>query len=412
MTQRKVMIAAGFAVLAILLIIFKYIATPDESVKAANTPKQTTTPESALNTVYLDHDSYQKLGILLASIQRETIPANKVYGGEIVVPAGGMVSISAPVSGKLISIDKNLLKPGAQVKAGQLLYRIQPIITADARANLANALADAESSVKVAKSQVDAAEISLNRANKLLKDLVGSQRNVDDANAAHEIALRNLEAAHAKRDALHRVVNLGTVEAIDVKAPQAGIISNIFAITDQLVSAGSPVMQISELNALWVRVPVPAGDLNTIDQQAEARVQLSSAATSSAAPSQAVPSIAAKPISAPPTADPLTSTTHLYYAVQNDQQALRPMQRVSVALNTHSKSINALTVPWSAVVLDIYGGSWVYAQQSSQLYARKRVFVDHVSGDQAIISEGPPEGTKIVVNGALELFAVETGFTH
>ena len=403
--QKKIWIATSLIVATILLVSIKLIASPNEEVRVQHYPAQIVVPESSLNTVHLNDDSYRRLGIQIATVKRERLENKKVYGGEIVIPAGGLVSVSAPISGKLISLDKNPLKPGAPIKLGQLLYRIQPIITADARANLVNALADAESLVNVAKSQVDATEIALNRAKKLLQDLVGSQRNVDDANAAHEIALRNLEAAYVKKNALHQVVNLGTVEPIDIKSPQSGFISNIFAVTDQLVSAGNPIIEISSLNTLWVRVPIPAGDLDSIDLEANAKIQSLSAKLGA-------PSIDAKPTNAPPTADPLTSSSHLYYAIQNNQSALRPMQRVSVSLKSRSQSIQALTIPWSAVVLDVYGGSWVYTQQSANVYERKRVFLDHVVGKQAVLSEGPPEGSKVVVNGALELFGVETGFSH
>ena len=405
MSQKKMLLAVGFMTITILLICIKLIAEVNQPSKALHQTSQAVVQESTLNTVIISDDSFSKLGIQVGLIKREESITSKTYGGEIVLPAGGVVSISAPISGKLISLDKNQLKSGEQVKVGQLLYRVQPIISADARANLVNALADADSLVNVTKSQVEATQISLNRAKKLLEDLVGSQRNVDDANAAHEIALRNLEAAHAKRNALYKVVNLGTVEPIDIKTPKAGIVSNIFAVTDQLVSAGNPIVEISTLNSLWVRVPIPAGDLEAIDQQAEAKIQPLSA-TSKA------DYLIAKPVKAPPTADLLTSSKHLYYAIQSDQSALGPMQRVSVTLNTQSKSNKALTLPWSAVVFDVYGGSWVYTQQSKNLYERKRVFLDYVSGNQAIISDGPPEGSKIVVNGALELFSVETGFAH
>lgn len=404
-TKKRIWFATVLITLTVLFISIKLSAKLDETIKTPNEPTQNVVQENALNTVYLSEDSYRKLDIQIATIKREELVASKTYGGDVVIPAGGLVSVSAPISGKLISLDKNLLKPGERVKSGQLLYRIQPIISADARANLVNALADADSLVNVTKSQVDATQIALNRAKKLLEDLVGSQRSVDEANAAHEIALRNLEAAHVKRNALHQVVNLGTVEPLDIKSPQAGIVSNIFAVSDQLVSAGNPIIEISTLTSLWVRVPIPAGDLDSIDQKADAKIQPLSATSATAG-------LIAKPINAPPTADPLTSSTHLYYTIQNDQPVLRPMQRVSVTLNTHNKSIKALMLPWSAVVFDINGGSWVYTQQSKNLYARKRVFLDHVSGNQAIISEGPDEGSKVVVNGALELFGVETGFAH
>lgn len=405
MMHRKIWVVTGLITLVICFISFKLTAKTNDSVKTPSTHEQTIIHESDLNTVYLSDDAYRKLGIQVASVKRETTAESKTYGGEIMVPAGGKVSVSAPITGKLISINPSGLIPGTQVKAGQLLYRAQPIITADARANLVNALTDAESLVNTAKSQVDAADIALQRAKKLLEDLVGSQRNVDEANANHQIALRNLEAANAKKAALHQVVNLGTVESIEIKAPQSGIVSNVFAVPDQLVSVGTPVIEISELNTLWIRVPVPVGDLNVIDQRKDATVTpLSSAADST--------KLLAKPVNAPPSADPLTSSAHLYYEIQNPQSALRPAQRVSITLNTIGKSSKDFTIPWSAIVFDIHGGSWVYLQKSKNTYERNRVFLDHVAGSNAVMSQGPAEGSYIVVNGALELFGVETGFTH
>jgi len=403
--QKKVWIATALIVFFILIVSIKFVANSSHDVQVHQQPAQTVIPESSLNTVYLNDDAYHKLGIKIATIKLEQLDAKKVYGAEIVMPAGGLVTVSAPIAGKLIAIDKNHLKPGQSIQLGKLLYRIQPIITGDARASLVNALADAESSINVLKSQVDATEIALNRSKKLLQDLVGSQRNVDEANAAHETALRNLEAANVKKNALHQIVNLGNVKPIDIKSPQSGVVSNIFAVSDQLVSAGNPIVEISSLSTLWVRVPIPAGDLDGIDLEADAQIQSLSAMSDA-------PSIVAKPIIASPTADPLTSTTHLYYSIQNNQSFFRPMQRVSVTLKSSNKSIKALTIPSSAVVFDVYGGTWVYIQQSTNVYERKRVFLDHVVGHQAILSEGPPEGSKVVVTGALELFGVDTGFSH
>lgn len=404
-TRGKRWILSLVVLLSLLIGAINLIASPNKEANTQDPVKQIIVPESSLNTVHLNDDSFRKLDIQIATIKRQTLRTHNIYGGDVVIPTGGLVSVSAPISGKVLSNGIAKFSAGMPVKSGQLLYRIQPILTADARANLVNALADAESAMNVAKSQVDATTIALNRAKKLLEDLVGSQRNVDDANAAHEIALRNLEAANVKRNALHQVVNLGTVESIDIKAPQAGIVSNIFAVNDQLVSAGNPILEISTLNTMWVRVPIPTSDLIKIDQQASASVQVDSA-------NQGSPGITASPVNAPPTADPLTSSTHLYYALTDHRSTLRPMQRVTVAIPTSGKSTNTLTLPWSAVVFDIYGGSWVYVQKSNHTFERKRVFIDHVDGQRAFISEGPAEGSKVVMNGALELFGVETGFSH
>ncbi|MDG1096095.1 MAG: efflux RND transporter periplasmic adaptor subunit [Methylophilaceae bacterium] len=411
MAQSKRWLVLSLITLAVIFVALAIQAKPSESTKSTHLPEQRIVDEEDLNTVSLSDDSVKKLGIQIAPVQMETIDESKTYGGETVVPTGGKVSITAPVSGKLIALDKNKLVPGVGIKTDQLLYRIQPIITADARANMIGSLADADSLVNTSKSQVEATNIALARAKKLLQDLVGSQRNVDEASAANEIALRNLEAAKAKKKAINAVANVGAIQSIDIKSPQAGILSNIFAIPNQLVSAGSPIIEVSETNSLWVRIPVPLGDLNSIDLQADITISALSAHSSTTA------SLIGKPVNAPPTADPLTGSAHIYYAIQNkatqnNTSSLRPAQRVSVALKMLSKKANHLTVPWSAIVIDIYGGNWVYVQKNNHTFERNRVFVDYVSWDTALISEGLKEGDKVVVNGALELFGVETGFTH
>ena len=405
MILMKNWIVIGFVTLAIIISSSKLIAKTSDPEKPTTLQVQKIIHENDLNLVYLNDNSFQKLGIEIALIKRETMNKPKTYGGEIVLPPGNKVNISAPISGRLISINTASLKPGEPLKAGQLLYRIQPTLSADARANLVSGLAEAESLVKTAQSQVDAAEMTLVRAKKLLDNLVGSQRNVDEANASYQIAMRNFEAANAKKHALNQVVNSGAISPIEIRSPQTGIISNIFAVSNQFISAGNPIIEISALSSLWVRVPLPLGDLNEVDPHAMATVsQLSNTINT--------PSLLAKPINAPPTADPLTSSVHLYYAIQNQQSTLSPAQRVSVTLNTFYKSINVIAIPRSAIVIDIHGGSWVYLEKSKNTFERKRVFVDHVSGNHAIISRGPTEGTRVVVNGALELFGVETGFTH
>ena len=81
-------------------------------------------------------------------------------------------------------------------------------------------------------------------------------------------------------------------------------------------------------------------------------------------------------------------------------------------------------MPWSAVVYDIHGGTWVYEQigERTRTFVRRRVDVEYVVGDTAVLAHGgtagnrvvataPPAGTLVVVAGAAELFGTETGFT-
>ena len=68
-------------------------------------------------------------------------------------------------------------------------------------------------------------------------------------------------------------------------------------------------------------------------------------------------------------------------------------------------------VPWSAVMLDINGGAWIYEVLEDRLYARRRVEVTDVVDDYAVLGRGPPPGTPVVVVGAAELYSTEFGDT-
>ena len=71
----------------------------------------------------------------------------------------------------------------------------------------------------------------------------------------------------------------------------------------------------------------------------------------------------------------------------------------------------SLTVPWGAILYDVNGGTWVYEAGPDHTYTRKRVQVHHIDGNTAVLTSGPPKGTKVVVDGAAELFGTETGYS-
>ena len=68
-----------------------------------------------------------------------------------------------------------------------------------------------------------------------------------------------------------------------------------------------------------------------------------------------------------------------------------------------------LVVPWSAIVYDIHGGTWVYERTGVVVFARRRVELRRVVGSDAILARGPAAGTQVVTTGAAELFSTEFG---
>ena len=329
----------------------------------------------------------------------------RVYGGEVTVPVGRTILVAAPLGGTLKSPAGGVPIAGSGVKLGTPVFELTPLLTPDGQANLAASLADADGQVSTAAASFELTEIALKRAERVTKQGAGSQRQVDEARAASDVAQKTLAAARARQAILKRVTGDsrgGTTAAIPIDAPQNGVLRTVSARVGQTVPGGAALFEVVDLSTLWVRVPLPVGDADAIDPAKPAQVGKLSA-------SAGTRQTTAKPIAAPPSANALAATVDVFYEVPNPDGALTPGQRVGVGVPLAGAADN-LTVPWSAVVFDVHGNTWVYAATDARTFARRRVSVRYTVGADAVLAAGPPAGTKVVVAGAQQLFGAETGF--
>jgi hypothetical protein len=66
-------------------------------------------------------------------------------------------------------------------------------------------------------------------------------------------------------------------------------------------------------------------------------------------------------------------------------------------------------VPFSAVLYDAEGQSWVYSTVGENAFVRAPVVVERVDGDTAYLRRGPATGTAVVTIGVPELYGAEYG---
>jgi hypothetical protein len=69
----------------------------------------------------------------------------------------------------------------------------------------------------------------------------------------------------------------------------------------------------------------------------------------------------------------------------------------------------SLVVPYASILYDMYGSAWVYQNTKPRIYVRQRVELHQVLEELAILSRGPAVGSKVVSEGAAELFGTEFG---
>jgi multidrug efflux system membrane fusion protein len=227
------------------------------------------------------------------------------------------------------------------------------------------AAADAETARALA--QVRLARIALARAEALVEAEAGSIRARDEARAALAIAQAALGAAKRQRALL-----------------------------------GPAIAALGTQRRLWVRATTFGGDVGGVLRGGSAIVRPLGAER---------PARPARPVKAPPSANAAAGTVDLYYLVDNDDQAFRIGQRVSVDLPLSGRS-EGLSVPSSALVRDGHGGEWVYQRTAANTFVRQRVEVESEAGGRALLARGLSSGAEIVSVGAAELFGTEFGAAH
>jgi biotin carboxyl carrier protein len=388
-------------------------AKPSTPPVPANVPK--TAKEEQLTTFSLKPEAEEALKLQFGKIERKPLPRTRFYGGEVTVPPGQTIIVSAPFSGVLQTVKGVLPQIGAHVNKGDTIFNIVPLLTAEGRANLASALVEAQGQINNAESNKKATVIVRDRARTLLMDDAGSKRQFDDADAAYELALSVLKAAEDRKKKLEELAGdaeKNTATALPIQAPATGILRNVTASSDQNVPGGAILFEVLDISSVWIRVPIHVADEAELDASGSALVGRLTARPEKIGPpaKDKEKLLEAKRVDAPPSANNIAGSIDIWFKLDNKATNYRPGQRVGVTLPIQSEPMS-LTVPWSAVVHDINGGTWVYEPLADHTFVRRRVIVHYVRDGMAALAVGPKEGTKVVSVGAAELFGTETGFS-
>jgi RND family efflux transporter MFP subunit len=334
------------------------------------------------------------------------VPRAISYGGEAMIPPGRLINVASPFLGKVEAPPgAKVPLPGSQVKQGQPIFVVRPILSPEARATMAPLLKEADGLVKAAQEQLKIAQTALERAEEAVRMKLMPQASLIDARAQHDVADTALHAAQARRDELLKIAGDpnagGGMTTLTFDAPVTGVLQNVHAQVGQPVPAGAILFDVAELNPIWIKVPVYVGDVERLALDQPAGI-------GGLADPPGVKVRPAKPVTAPPSGDPLAATVHLFYEVDNKDRSIRPGQRVGVTLPLKGDE-ESLAVPRSALIRDALGGTWIYENIAPHVYTRRRVFVDRVVGDLAALTAGVKPGAKVVSQAAAELYGAEFG---
>jgi RND family efflux transporter MFP subunit len=361
--------------------------------------------EDTLGTIELTPDAVKRVGIETAEVQRKPVQRTRSYAGDIIVPPGRLIVVSAPIAGTLGAPDSGIPTPGSQVTKGQSVLTLLPLLSPEAKATMTTQRVEAEGQVDVTSKQLEQAKINLKRLEDLKKrgDPV-AQGQLEDLRQQVRIAEAGHTAAKAREETLLNAIReagLSTTKPMPIAAPVGGLLRNIQALEGQQVAPATLLFEIERVDPVWIRVPVYVGDVNKLVVDTAAQV-------SGMSDSDGAAPLLVKPVSAPPVGDPLALTVDLFYELPNPEHAFRPGQKVNATIPMKG-SAESLVVPTSAIIYDRHGGTWVFEVVKERTYILRQVAIDYVIGAEAVLVRGPNPGTKVVSVGVAELFGAETG---
>jgi membrane fusion protein, multidrug efflux system len=155
-------------------------------------------------------------------------------------------TVKAKVSGDVRQV---MVREGDAVQAGQVLVRVD---TADLDAHVL----ERQGQLQSAKAQLALAEKTNTMNQKLLKQNFISQNASDNAESSLEVAKGNLQAAEAQL----RVAQNAVRDAI-ATAPLSGIVAKRHVQPGEKVAFDSPLVTVVDLKDMELQALVPSGDI-------------------------------------------------------------------------------------------------------------------------------------------------------
>ena len=317
----------------------------------------------------------QAMPVPVVPVVKKTIPIELEYSGR--TESIRFVTLQARVPGYL---QEQHVPDGADVKAGDLLYKIDP---RDYQATLDQVTAQAQRD----KASLDYARANLDRGTELAKTGFVAK----DAWDQRQSAMRQAEAALASDEAAIRTaqLNLGYSE---IRAPFAGRLGRNQAPDGTLVSvAGTALNTLVQLDPIYVTFNPSETDLVEI-QKARAAGKVDADIL---LPGDAKVVYKGELTFIDNVVDRSTGTITARATIANPQFTLLPGQYVRVRLHVRDEP-DALLVPQTALGSSQLG-KYVYVISDTNTADLRLVQLGPVSGPLVSVIKGVSETDKVIV---------------
>jgi membrane fusion protein (multidrug efflux system) len=322
--------------------------------------------------------------VAVVTVEKGNLPLNLAYTGRAV--GSREVEVRALVSGILL---ERRYEEGRAVRQGEVLFRIDPD-------RYRAAVERAQAELGVERAKLAEARRQRDRIVSLLEKNLVSQRQLDEAVSAFEVAEANTAAAQARL----RTAQLD-LSYTEVRAPIGGLTSRETRSEGSLVIAGdesSLVTRIVQTDPIYIEFTLP----ETEAAQVRARLATGSAPLvrvevqgGAQLPEPAKLTFVDNAVEA------TSGTVRARAVMPNPDGRLVPGQFVRAQLDG-VEIPDAVTVPRRAVMTSAQG-SFVWLVGEGDAVDLRPVRLAGMVGERAVIAEGLAGGERVIVEGVLKV---------
>ena len=329
------------------------------------------------------------LEVSLVTVQPRDIDISREYVAQ--TQSSQAVNIQARVSGWL---DKRVYTEGAVVKAGQVLFRMDP-------KPFQAQLDAAKAALQRNQAALTVATQNLNRVKPLAAKNALSQKDLDDATGQYEQAAAAVEQSKAQVTSAQLDLSYTVISS-----PVTGV-SSYAAVADgsYLSPQNSQLTTVSVLSPMWVNFSLSENEFLRIQNDIrDGRLRLPGdmkMTVQIVQPDDSIFPFTGKITFADPNYNAQTGTFLIRATVDNPKGVLRPNQYVRARLQGAVRP-NAILVPQRAVQQGAKGHfAWVVDGEGKA--EQRPLALGDWHGDSWFVNEGLAAGDRLVVDGGQRL---------
>ncbi len=304
-----------------------------------------------------------------------------------------IAEIRPQVSGIIL---KRYFTEGGDVKAGDVLYLIDPSTYRAAYDSAKAALARAEASLNSIKARYE-------RYEELIKVNAISRQEYDDVKAQYYQTMAEIEALKAQVRAAE--INLGYTK---IRAPISGRIGKSNVTEGALVTAHQvqELTRIQQLDPIYVDIPQSTKELRELEKRLE-EGRLKYAGKEQNKVKLLLEDGTLYPLEGTlqfkdVTVDPTTGSVILRALFPNPKGILLPGMFVRAIVKEGIKK-DAILLPQQCIFRDPKGNPFAYIVDAESKVQIRPVKIDRAIGDKWLIAEGLKEGEKVIIEGVQKI---------